>query len=279
MNDLRRNPDPAAEPSVSGLWGWIRGGRTLVFLLVFLLYLIFFMGLLQRILIVPLSWCVPRSASRLFASWVRLQARITLRLLRVLGGVRVTVEGAIAPQSCIVIMNHQSIIDIPIGLALMPGPLPLIPARRRYARGIPGVSVYLRAARNPLVSQRKEDRKADLAGVLDAAARTEAGEASMLIFPEGHRTRDGEILPFMPGGLQVALSRTRVPVYCIVADGMWKSRTVQDTFVNLANVRARARVLGPFDPPADKTDIPAFVDQLRTRMIDALSDMRRSHAS
>ena len=264
---------------MSGLWGWIRGGRTLVFLLVFLLYLIFFMGLLQRILIVPLSWCVPRSASRLFASWVRLQARITLRLLRVLGGFRVTVEGAIAPQSCIVIMNHQSIIDIPIGLALMPGPLPLIPARRRYARGIPGVSVYLRAARNPLVSQRKEDRKADLAGVLDAAARTEAGEASMLIFPEGHRTRDGEILPFMPGGLQVALSRTRVPVYCIVADGMWKSRTVQDTFVNLANVRARARVLGPFDPPADKTDIPAFVDQLRTRMIDALSDMRRSHAS
>jgi len=247
MNDLRRNPYPAA-------------ARSAVFLFVFLLYLIFFMGLLQRIVIVPLSWCRPRSASRLFASWVRLQARITLRLLRVLGGVRVTVEGAIAPQSCIVIMNHQSIIDIPIGLALMLGPLPLIPARRRYARGIPGVSVYLRAARNPLVSQRKEDRKADLAGVLDAAARTEAGETSMLIFPEGHRTRDGEILPFMPGGL-------------------WKSRTVKDTFLNLSNVRARARVLGPFDPPADKTEIPAFVDQLRTRMIDALSDMRRSHAA
>lgn len=280
MNDLRRNPYPAAaEPTVSGVWGWIRGGRSLVFLLVFLLYLVFFMGLLQRILIVPLSWCAPGSASRLFASWVRLQARITLRLLRVIGGVRVTVEGAIAPQSCIAIMNHQSIIDIPIALALMPGPLPLIPARRRYARGIPGVSVYLRAARNPLVSQRKEDRKADLAGVLDAAARTEAGDTSMLIFPEGHRTRDGEILPFMPGGLQVTLSRARVPVYCIVGDGMWKSRTVMDTFFNLANVRATVRVLGPFDPPADKTEIGAFVDQLRTRMIEALRDMRRSHAA
>lgn len=237
------------------------------------------MGLLQRILIVPVAWCRPRSAPGLFASWIRLQARITLRLLRVLGGVRVTIEGHIDPQSCIVIMNHQSLIDIPIGLALMPGPLPLIPARRRYARGIPGVSVYLRAAKNPLVSQRPEDRKADLAGVLDAAARTQAGEASVLIFPEGHRTKDGDILPFMPGGLQVTLNRARVPVYCIVGDGMWKSRTLKDTFLHLAGLRVNVRVLGPFAPPADKTEIEAFVDQLRARMIEALAAMRRSHAA
>jgi 1-acyl-sn-glycerol-3-phosphate acyltransferase len=237
------------------------------------------MGLLQRVLIVPLAWCMPRSASRIYASWIRLQARITLRLLRVLAGVRLTVEGHIHPRSCLVIMNHQSLIDIPIGLALTVGPLPLIPARRRYARGIPGVSVYLRAARNPLISQRKEDRKADLAGVLDAAVRTEAGETSVLIFPEGHRTHDGEILPFMPGGLQVLLSRTTRPVFCIVADGMWQSRTLKDAFFNLGGLRIKVRVLGPFEPPADKTEIGAFVDQLRTRMVEALADLRRSHAA
>jgi 1-acyl-sn-glycerol-3-phosphate acyltransferase len=261
---------------VTGAWGWIRGGRAVLFLLVFLLYLVFFMGLLQRLVIFPMAWLSPASAPRLFASWVRLQARITLRLLRVLGGVRVRVDGRIPPESCLVIMNHQSIIDIPIALSMMPGPLPLIPGRRRYARGIPGVSAYLRSAGNPLVSQKREHRKADLAGILAAANRVEAGEASLLIFPEGHRTRDGEILPFMPGGLQVTLSRTQRPVYCIVGDGMWKSRTVKDTFLNLATVRARARVLGPFHPPADKTEIPAFVDRVRSEMVATLAQMRQA---
>jgi 1-acyl-sn-glycerol-3-phosphate acyltransferase len=244
-----------------------------------LLYLVFFMGLLQRLIIFPLAWLFPASAPRRFASWIRLQARITLRLLRVLGGVRVRVDGRIPPESCLVIMNHQSLIDIPIGLSIMPGPLPLIPGRRRYARGIPGVSAYLRAAGNPLVSQRKEDRKADLAGMLDAARRVDAGDASLLIFPEGHRTRDGEILPFMPGGLHMVLSRTQRPVYCAVGDGMWKSRTLKDTFLHLADLRAHVRILGPFQPPADKTEIQAFVDRVRGEMIAALADMRRTHGA
>lgn len=234
------------------------------------------MGLLQRLVIFPITWLSPASAPRVFASWIRLQARITLRLLRVLAGVRVKVDGHIPPQSCLVIMNHQSLIDIPIGLSIMPGPLPLIPGRRRYAKGIPGVSAYLRLAGNPLVSQKPEHRKADLAGILEAARRVEAGDASLLIFPEGHRTRDGEILPFMPGGLQVALSRTQRPVYCAVGDGMWKSRTLKDTFFNLATVRARVRILGPFQPPGDKTEIPAFVDRVRGEMVAALAEMRRA---
>jgi 1-acyl-sn-glycerol-3-phosphate acyltransferase len=237
------------------------------------------MGLLQRLIIFPLAWLRPASAPRLFASWIRLQAWITLRLLRVLGGVRVKVEGHIDPQSCIVIMNHQSLIDIPIGLSIMPGPHPLIPGRRRYAKWIPGVSAYLRKAGNPLVSQRQEDRKADLAGMLDAARRVEAGDASLLIFPEGHRTRDGEILPFMPGGLHVVLNRAQVPVYCAVGDGMWKSRTLKDTFMHLADLRVTVRILGPFHPPADKTEIQGFVDRIRGEMMAALTDMRRADVS
>lgn len=245
-----------------------------MFLLVFLLYLVTFMGLLQRLVIFPMAWWSPATAPRVFASWIRLQARITLFLLRTLGGVRVRVEGHIPPQSTLVIMNHQSLIDIPIGLSIMPGPLPLIPARRRYARGLPGISAYLRSAGNPLVSQKPEDRKADLSGMLEAAARLQAGNASLLIFPEGHRTKDGNILPFMPGGLHVVLSRTQRPVYCAVGDGMWKSRTLKDTLFNLPHVRAHVRILGPFQPPANKTEIPSFVDHIRMEMVTALAQMR-----
>lgn len=237
------------------------------------------MGLLQRVCIVPLAWLRPASASRLYAGWIRLQARITLRLLTTLGGVRLTIEGRVAPQSCIVIMNHQSLVDIPIGLALTAGPLPLIPTRRRYASGIPGVSFYLRSARYPLVTQRPDDRKSDLAAILDGARRTADGEASILIFPEGHRTKDGQILPFMPGGLNVVFSRAQRPVYAIVADGMWRSRTLKDAFFRLAGLRVKVRVIGPFHLPEDKTEIPAFVDHVRSRMIETLDDLRRTDAA
>lgn len=237
------------------------------------------MGLLQRVVIFPLVWARPASAFRLLAWWIRLQAANTLTLLRTLGGVRLRVVGRIDPHSCIVIMNHQSLIDIPIGLSLMPGPLPLIAARRRYARGLPGISPYVRTAPNPLVSQQPEHRKADLAGILRTAALVDAGRASLLLFPEGHRTRNGDILPFMPGGLHTVLSRTRRPVYCIVGDGMWQSRTLKEALLRLAGLRIDVRVIGPFEPPADKTDIQAFVDHIRTRMIETLNQMRRSDAA
>ncbi len=260
------------------MWGWIRVGRSLTFLLIFLAYLIFFMGLLQRVLIFPLVWARPASAFRLLAWWIRLQAAITLTLIRTVGGVRLRVDGHIDPKSCIVIMNHQSLIDIPIGLALMQGPLPLIAGRRRYARGLPGISPYLRGAPNPLVSQTPEHRKADLAGILKTAALVDAGDASLLLFPEGHRTRNGDILPFMPGGLHTVLSRTRRPVYCIVGDGMWQSRTLKEALVRLAGLQINVRVIGPFEPPADKTEIQGFVDHIRAHMVETLNEMRRSDA-
>ena len=76
-----------------------------------------------------------------------------------LAGVRVTVEGAIAPGSCTVVMNHQSLIDIPIGFSIVPGPLPLVPTRRKYARGYPGVSPLIRVARLPLVGQTRKENQ------------------------------------------------------------------------------------------------------------------------
>lgn len=235
------------------------------------------MGLLQRLVIIPLVWLTPASSARIFGPWIRLQARITLRLLRVFAGVRVTIEGHIDRHTCIVLMNHQSLIDIPIGLSVVPGPLALIPTRRRYARGIPGVSPFLRAARLPLVSQKREDRKADLAAMFEAARRVQAGETSLLIFPEGHRTKDGSILPFMPGGLQIALTRAPRPVYCVVGDGMWQIRTLKETMTRVGGAQARARIIGPFEPPADTAEVPAFVESLRARMIDTLEQMRREH--
>jgi 1-acyl-sn-glycerol-3-phosphate acyltransferase len=254
-----------------------RAFRSAIFVLVYLAYVTLVMGLGQRLIVIPLTWLLPASRARILAPWFRFNARNTLWILKILAGVTVSVEGAIAPGSCTVVMNHQSLIDIPIGFSIVPGPLPLIPTRRRYARGIPGVSPLVRVARLPLVGQTKKDIRADLAMITEAAERTRASETSFFIFPEGHRTTDGSIMPFMTRGLTIALSRIPHPVYCVVADGMWQSRTLADTMVRVAGSQIHVRIIGPFAPPAHEADIPAYITTLRDRMIATMDEMRRPH--
>jgi 1-acyl-sn-glycerol-3-phosphate acyltransferase len=256
-----------------------RAARSALFVLVYLPYLALAMGLGQRLIVIPLTWLLPASRARILAPWFRFHARNTLWLLKIIAGVRVTVEGTIGPGPVTVVMNHQSLIDIPIGFNIVPGPLPLIPTRRKYARGFPGVSPLVRVARLPLVSQTRKDIRADLAMIMDAAERTRTGENSFFIFPEGHRTMDGSILPFMKRGLAMALARIPHPVYCVVGDGMWQARTLADTMVRVAGSRIRVRIIGPFAPPRQEADIPAFIDSLRARMIQTLDEMRRPNAA
>ncbi|MEO6223836.1 MAG: lysophospholipid acyltransferase family protein [Vicinamibacterales bacterium] len=248
--------------------------RSVVFVLLYGIYLVLFMGFVQRFILVPLAWVFPVLTDRLLIPWSRLQAWVPLTLLRVIAGVRVSVDGAIGPENRLVIMNHQSMVDIVLGIQIVPGYLALIPTRRRYAWGIPGISVYVRLARYPLISQTRKGLRADLEMLADSAERSRRGEASILIFPEGHRTMDGSILPFMNRGLRIVLSRAPLPVYCIVGDGMWHIRTLADTMVRAAGSHIRLRVIGPYQPPSAESEIPAFLEFVREQMIATLADMR-----
>lgn len=252
----------------------VRVSRSAVFVLVYLIYLVLFMGFVQRFILVPLAWAFPVLTDRLLAPWGRLQARVPLALLRGIAGVRITIEGAIGPENRVVIMNHQSMIDIILGVKVVPRYLTLIPTRRRYCLGIPGISVFVRLARYPLISQTRKGLRADLEMLAEAADRTRRGEGTLLIFPEGHRTKDGSILPFMARGLRIVLTRAPLPVYCIVGDGMWHIRTLADTMVRAAGSHVRIRIIGPFQPPPVEAELPAFIEFLREQMIATLEDIR-----
>jgi len=174
-------------------------------------------------------------------------------------------------------MNHQSVLDIPIGLALVPGPCPVIPTRDRYKWGVPGISPLIRMAEMPFVSQKRVLSRAELAALTSTAERVARGELSLIIFPEGHRSRDGGIGRFMRSGLRIVLARAKRPVYCIVADGMVQTRTTADALLNVADTDVRAVILGPFPPP-DESSVDDFIDSLHTRMTAALEQLRSSSA-
>ena len=149
--------------------------------------------------------------------WLRFLAKESLWISRWFGGVRVTTIGTAPTESCLLVMNHQSLLDITIAVNAAEGPQAVIPTRERYGRGIPGISSLTKLGRFPLVTQQPRPPKAEVAGILQAAKDLAAGETTLIIYPEGHRTTDGKIQPFMRSGLRLLLGRAQRPVYYIVS--------------------------------------------------------------
>ncbi len=254
-----------------------RAARSLLFLVVFGLHLLIVIAAGQRLVILPLLKLLPRHSLRIRRAWLRLHAIVTTGLARTLGGMRLVVNGEIPRESVVVVMNHQSVMDIPVGVLLTPGPYPIIPTRDRYSRGVPGIATLVRLLRYPVVTQKRENLRTELPAIAEAADATARGENSMIIFAEGHRTRDGQIGPFMRTGLRIVLERAKRPVYCIVADGLWHARTTFDAATGFAGATCFVRILGPFNTPS--TDLDGFIDELRNRMVETLAAMRGASPS
>ncbi len=227
----------------------------------------------QRFVLWPLALLVPARRLAWSSAFMRGMSRGIFGLLR-LGGARFERGSARVDTSgpCLVLMNHQSLLDINALIRVCHSWAPAFVPRARYARGIPAVSLCLRLRDCPLIDPGpgREGRRAAVA-IARAAAREGHG---LVIFPEGHRTRTGEIGPFKAAGTEAALRARRLPVYLVVTDGFWRARRLNDFVFHAGTLRGRTEVLGPFEPPADKAELTAFVEHLRDTMVAHLAAMR-----
>lgn len=145
-----------------------------------------------------------------------LMARIWANSILWISRVKVTVTGAgkLEPgRSYIYMPNHQSNADIPLLLGRLPvqfrwlakAELFRIPIFGRAMRGVGYISID------------RSNRKSAFAS-LEQAANTIRKGTSVLIFPEGTRSRDGHILPFKKGGFVLAVD-SGVPIVPIIIRG------------------------------------------------------------
>jgi 1-acyl-sn-glycerol-3-phosphate acyltransferase len=244
-----------------------------MFFFVYAIFTLTIFDLGQRLIIWPAVWLFPLKRRAIVRRWLRFLAKISLWISRVFGGVRVTTSGTAPTESCLLVMNHQSLLDITISVNAAQGPQAVIPTRERYGHGIPGISSLTKLGRFPLVTQQPRPPKAEVAALLQAARDLSNGETTLIIYPEGHRSTDGNILPFMRSGLRLLLQRARRPIYYIVSDGLWHARTVREAIHSFANSNVNVVIRGPFPPP-DKANLDAFIDELQARMIATLAEIR-----
>ena len=145
-----------------------------------------------------------------------LLARLWANSILWVSRVKVQVHGAekLNPdQSYIYMPNHQSNADIPLLLGRLPvqfrwlakAELFKIPIFGRAMRGVGYISID------------RSNRKSAFES-LSRAASTIRNGTSVLIFPEGTRSRDGRILPFKKGGFVLSVD-SGVPIVPIVIRG------------------------------------------------------------
>jgi len=248
------------------LFAAIRSGLSVVLLLAWMVL----GGTYQRLVVYPLVFLWPRRRVALTSTYFRGMSHGILFCMR-LGGARLRRTGTVLTASpVLVLMNHQSLLDIPT-VGLMCSPLvPWFVTRKRYQYGVPAVSPCLRLMGCPIVEPR--DRRESLRTMKRAARALEHG---ILVFAEGHRSRDGEMQPFQPAGVLTLLRERRVPVWLVVTDGFWSARRLIDFVLGVGKIRGETEVVGVFDPPADDAALPAFIEHLHETMVAHLAAMRR----
>jgi 1-acyl-sn-glycerol-3-phosphate acyltransferase len=223
-------------------------------------------------LVLPLGALLRPWRRHIVSAYMKAMSWGILTLFKV-GGARFERRGTIPTgEPCVILMNHQSLLDI-VTTTLMGRPfVPAFVPRRRYARWyIPLVGASIWLLECPVV-----DPKRDAKGAVETMRR--AGlthQHGILIFPEGHRSIDGNMRPFRTAGTHAILAARRVPVYAVATDGFWFGRRFVDFVLNVHRIHGETEIIGSFDPPSSEEEIPAFVEGVRDAIAQRLEEMRR----
>ncbi len=130
--------------------------------------------------------------------------RFWARGVLALGGVRLRLDGMAhvdSSQPTIYMANHASMIDIPVLIAALPGHLRFIFKKSLLWAPLIGPVIYLMGM---VPIERGGGRRKASEGLARAGRQIRKGKA-VIIFPEGTRTRDGELAPFKKGGFYLAI--------------------------------------------------------------------------
>jgi 1-acyl-sn-glycerol-3-phosphate acyltransferase len=154
-----------------------------------------------------------RLQHRVARAWSRLLLRVSRVKVDVIG------IGKIEPgKSYVFVANHASYMDTPVALANLPVEFRFLAKQGLFM--IPLLGWHLkRAGHLPVV---RDDPRASLRSMTEAARIIRERCISVLLFPEGGRTPDGEVQEFKEGAAFIAI-KAGVPV---VAVGLRGTRAV-----------------------------------------------------
>lgn len=229
---------------------------------------------IQRFVVAPLVWLRPSTRIPVLGRWIHIVTGFLLITPRRVGGAQIPEPPRIPCEpGILILMNHQSLFDIPLVAESVDGGYPRIVTRQRYGRWIPTISHIVRLYKYPVVNPLASP--GTLRGMVKGliqAART--SDVPLAVFPEGTRSKDGEIGPLKTKGLALVLRARRWKVYVLVVDGFWQTAKFKDLVSGMSEIPGKMELAGILEWSDPKADPEPFTDQVRALMVERLNAMR-----
>ncbi len=167
----------------------------------------------------------------------------------------------------VAVSNHQSMLDILVIHSLF-FHFKWVSKKENLYIPLVGWNMFL----NRYVSIDRASRKSFMKMMRDCRRHIETG-SSIMMFPEGTRSTDGNIRNFKDGAFRLALQMKR-PILPIVLDGTGESLPKKG-FVIHKKTPVKVRVLDPVMPSEfSDLDSRALSNKIRDLMESALNDLR-----
>lgn len=168
----------------------------------------------------------------------------------------------------VVVSNHQSLFDIALIGGLLFSNLPKYVAKAELARWIPAVSLNLRWGGHALID--RSDASQAMAAITALGQAAQERRFSAVIFPEGTRSREGDLGNFKrAGGRALLAAADKLAVIPAAIDGSWRLN-------QLLPLRLGSRVRIAFGDPIARSpdDTAATLASCRTWIEGTLSRWR-----
>ena len=237
---------------------------------VILVPLFFILTLLMAVAIIVLGWFGSDSPriEGLIQTWSKLFLRIPPVDYSATGAEQVVPDG-----QYVVVSNHLSNFDIPLLFRTVPLRIRFLAKKEIY--------------RIPLVAQAmdtagivKIDRQSGMSthqAINAAAAASRARGYCLIVFPEGTRSRSGDMGEFKKGAFRIAVD-SQIPILPVVISGTFAVNPPGKKLIYPGT--ARVRILEPI-PTAGKTrqEVAALLAETREQMVAVYEELRATDAS
>ena len=176
----------------------------------------------------------------------------------------------IATRAYVVVSNHESNTD-PFLLSWLPWDMRWVAKQELFRIPVAGWALAL-AGDIPL---RRGD-KASVQAMLAECRRTLDAGLSVMMFPEGTRSRDAELLPFKDGAFELAID-AQVPVLPLALTGTHDCMPKGSRWFGEAS--AVVRILEPIATTGmTAANVGELRDRARSTIVQALADLRAGRA-
>lgn len=191
----------------------------------------------------------------LYSAWI-LGTKITFRGLEKI------------PQNIpiIIVANHQTTLDIPAVIVGFRKNHPKFISKIELGKWIPSISYNLRHGGSVLID--RHNPRQSVKDILMLGKHIEANNYAACIFPEGTRSKDGKIKPFMPAGIASLIKTSPSAIIVPFAiDGNYELMK-HGYFPMTLGVHLKLTVFDPIDPKGMDTTIltQRIEDMIRKEM-------------